>query len=140
VKKISKRLNILLDENQLFDENSLVNSVLEKFSIDDKNLSLEKQWCKILMSSDLPNLEKIIGAVMAIPIVNDFVERIFSVMKNLWTDERNRLSIAQVNQVKAQLCIKFNFSMICPEFYNHTSKDRKLIECAKSEKKYDFFK
>jgi hypothetical protein len=43
------------------------------------------------MSSDLTNLEKIIGAVMAIPIENDFVEHIFSVMKNLWTDERNRL-------------------------------------------------
>jgi hypothetical protein len=137
VMKISKRLNIPLEENQLFDETSLVNSILEKFSIDDKNLSLEKQWCKILMSSDLPNLEKIIGAVMAIPIGNDFVERIFSVMKNLWTDERNRLSVAQV---KAELCIKFNFSMTCPEFYNHISKDRKLIESAKSEKKYDFLK
>ncbi len=89
------------------------------------------------MSSNLSNLEKIIGAVMAIPIGNDFVERISSVMKNLWTDERNRLSIAQV---KVELCVKFNFSMTCPEFYNHTSKDRKLIECAKSEKKYDFFK
>ncbi len=43
-------------------------------------------------------------------------------------------------QVKVELCIKFNFSMTCREFYNHTSKDRKLIECAKSEKKYDFFK
>ena len=137
VMKISKRLNIPLEENQLFDEISLTNSILEKFSMDDKYLSLEKQWCKILMSSDLPNLEKIIGAVMAIPIGNDFVERIFSVMKNLWTDERNRLSIAQV---KAELCIKFNFSMTCPQFYNHISKDRKLIECAKSEKKYDFLK
>ncbi len=40
--KISKRLNIPLEENQLFDEISLVNGILEKFSIDDKNLSLEK--------------------------------------------------------------------------------------------------
>jgi hypothetical protein len=117
--KISKR--IPLEENQLFDEISLVNSISEKFSIDDKNLSLEKQWCKILMSSDLPNLEKIIGAVMAIPIGNDFVERIFSVMKNIWTYERNRHSIAKV---KAELCIKFNFLMTCSQFYNYTSKDR----------------
>ncbi len=41
---------------------------------------------------------------------------------------------------KTELCIKFNFSMTCPQFYNHISKDRKLIECAKSEKKYDFLK
>jgi hypothetical protein len=70
-------------------------------------------------------------------IGNDFVERIYSVMKNLCTHQRNRLSVAQV---KAQLCIKFNFSMTCPQFYNHISKNRKLIECAKSEKKYDFLK
>ncbi len=70
-------------------------------------------------------------------IGNDFAESIFSVMKNLCIDERNRLSVAQV---KAELCIKFNFSMTCTEFYNHISKDRKLIECAKSEKKYDFLK
>jgi hypothetical protein len=48
------------------------------------------------VSSNLPNLVKIIGAVMAIPIGNDFVERIFSVMKNLWTNEKDRLSIAQI--------------------------------------------
>jgi len=68
-------------------------------------------------------------------IGNDFVERIYSVMKNLCTYERNRLSVAQV---KAKLCIKFNFSMTCPQFYNHISKDRKLIECAKSEKNMIF--
>jgi hypothetical protein len=43
------------------------------------------------MYSYLTNLEKVIGAVMAIPIENDFVEHIFSVIKNLWTDERNSL-------------------------------------------------
>ncbi len=30
--------------------------------------------------------------------------------------------------------------MTCPEFYNNIPKDRKLIECAKSEKIYDFSK
>ncbi len=30
--------------------------------------------------------------------------------------------------------------MTCPQFCNRISKDRKLIECAKSEKKYDFLK
>ncbi len=72
---------------------------------------------------------------MDTPIGNDFVKRIFSVMKNRCTHETNRLSVAQV---KAQLCIKFNFSMTCPQFYNDISKDRKLIECAKSEKNMIF--
>jgi hypothetical protein len=32
----------------------------------------------------------------AIPIRNDFVERIFSIMRNLWSDERNRLIVKMV--------------------------------------------
>ena len=91
--------------------------------------------CKILSSCEAPNLEKIVSAVMAIPVGNDFVEHIFSVMKNLWTDERNRLI---VRQAKAELCIKFNYSLSCTDFYNYISKDRKIIETAKSDKKYSF--
>jgi hypothetical protein len=61
------------------------------------------------------------------------VERIFSVMYNLWSDERNRLS---VKMVKAEICTKTNYSMTCSEFKNFVANNTKFINAAKSTDKY----
>jgi len=42
-----------------------------------------------------------------------YVERVFSLMGNLWCDERNRLS---VEIVKSELCGKLNYNMNSQEF------------------------
>ena len=65
-----------------------------------------KKWCKLLEAIDLQNLTKIIEIAMAMPIGNDFIECVFSSMKKIWSNDRNRLSI---NIVKAQISIKVNF-------------------------------
>ena len=80
-------------------------------------------------------LKIIIETVLAIPVSNAFTERIFSIVNNLWTDERNKLSN---DLVKAELCIKLNYSMNCTEFVNHVKTDQKLLDCAKSDNKYTF--
>ncbi len=73
--------------------------------------------------------------VLEIPIENDFVERIFSIMHNLWSDERNPLS---VKMVKAEICTKINYSMTCSEFKNFVENNTKFINAAKSTDKYCF--
>lgn len=77
--------------------------------------------------------------VFAFPANNCFVERIFSVMGNIWTDERNRLL---VNMVKAELLVHFNFSMNCSEFSKYLNKDsetnKNLLEAAILSQKYKF--
>jgi hypothetical protein len=78
---------------------------------------------------------KIVETVLAIPIGNDFVERIFSIMHNLWSDERNRLS---VKMVKAEICTKVNYSMTCSEFKNVVANNTKFINAAESTDKYSF--
>ena len=65
------------------------------------------------------------------PVSNAFMERTFSVMGNVWTDERNRLA---VNTVKSELCVFFNISASCTEFkdaisYNKTFVKSSVIEC-----------
>ncbi len=71
----------------------------------------------------------------AIPIGNDFVERIFSIMHNLWSDKSNRLS---VKVVKAEICTKVNYSMTCSEFNNFVANNTKFINTAKSTDKHSF--
>ena len=56
-------------------------------------------------------------------------------MQNLWTDQRNRMNISLV---KAEICLRFNFSMTCLEFYDFIKSNNELLYAAKSQKKYKF--
>ena len=56
-------------------------------------------------------------------------------MKNIVSDERNSLDI---NMIKAEICIKLNYSMSCLEFVNYVKTNKKLLAVAKSNKKYNF--
>ncbi len=61
------------------------------------------------------------------------MERIFSIIKKIWKDERNR---SLVDSVKAQLSIKLNFNMNCNEFYAFIKNNKELLSLVKSDKKY----
>ena len=69
-----------------------------------------ENWSKLLKASEVPNLEMIVSSDFAIPIGNDFIERFFSVMNNLWTDKQNRLSI---NTVVMSLKYLFLIKKVC---------------------------
>ena len=51
------------------------------------------------------------------------------------SDERNSLDI---NMIKAEICIKLNYSMSCIEFANYVKTNKKLLAAAKSNNKYNF--
>ncbi|GFX91454.1 hypothetical protein TNCV_3545371 [Trichonephila clavipes] len=81
-------------------------------------------WCKFFQKEEAPNLLKIVQFVCSVPVSNAFVERIFSVMGNVWTDERNRLAVNTVKKIAAAkkcglraivVVRESNFSMIKEE-------------------------
>jgi hypothetical protein len=132
--EIIKLLNIRIDREKIFDEICTFNEILVKIpakeSIESKSIDV---WTKILRQKKLPNLSRVMESAFCIPIANDYVERIFSVIKNLWTDERNRMSI---DLVKSEICIRFNYDMTCSQFYDYIKDNTKLLNAAKSSKKY----
>ena len=81
--EITELFNLNLDMDNLFDEICNFNKVFDILSLEQKN------WNFILEKHKFFNLSQIITCVMSIPIGNDFVERVFSVMNNLWIPERN---------------------------------------------------
>jgi hypothetical protein len=135
INEICVALNISVDRDALFDECCMFNELFKIIQFEDKKLTIVELYCKILSKNDFKKLSKVIECVLAIPIENDFVERIFSVMQNLWTDERNRMSI---NLVKAEICTRFNFSLSCYEFHEYVKNNSELLSAAKSDKKYKF--
>ena len=54
-------------------------------------------------------------------------------MKDAWSDKRNRLS---VTMVKAELQVRLNFKIPCPEFKTSVEEQRSLIAAAKVNTKY----
>jgi hypothetical protein len=132
---ISEILNINIDRDMLFEEIHEFNNMLNKPEIKSTNMDTITKYCRILSINKLINLTKIVESVLAIPIGNDFVERVFSHMRKIWTDQRNQMGI---NLIKAEICIKNNFNIDCLEFRNYVKNNENLIRSVKSSKKYNF--
>ncbi|GFV42261.1 dimer_Tnp_hAT domain-containing protein [Trichonephila clavipes] len=73
---------------QIYDELAALQSVFPSLKLEGNSIEM---WCKFFQKEEAPNLLKIVQFVCSVPVSNAFVERIFSVMGNVWTDERNRL-------------------------------------------------
>jgi len=133
--KIPRGLQVVIDEEIIFDEINSFNVCLAQINASNEKEDTVQKFVRILSQTDSPNLVKVIETVMAIPISNDFVEKVFSHMTKIWTDERNRMS---VGLIKAEICIKNNFSIDCLDFKDFIQSNQKCIKAAKSDKKYSF--
>lgn len=56
---------------------------------------------------------KVIGKIFSTLINNDVIKRVFPLIENLWSDERNCLSM---KIMKSNLCVKLNYNMSCQGF------------------------
>ena len=73
--------------------------------------------------------------ILSVPVSNAFCERVFSIMNDLLSDNRNCLS---TDLVKAELLTKINFNMTCAEFYDFVRSDLELLKTASTQQKYKF--
>lgn len=123
----------------LYNEIIILNSTLSKIkeSEDIVLKNSEEIWCKIFQNADLPQLLQIVSKILSVPVSNAFPERIFSLMSNLWTDERNKM---RVDLVKAELCTKINFNMSCQKFadFLESREQIALLRSCQSNTKYRF--
>ena len=71
--------------------------------------------------------------VLSIPVSSTGIEPMFSAMGNLWSDERNRIT---VQSVRNELMIFFNLSYSCQEFRDIVSQNKHLIKAAQCDSKY----
>lgn len=133
-------LDNVIDIDELYEEYCQIKEVLniiitERSSNNETNFSYEK-WHKLLsQNNNLKSFLKIFQFIASIPISNASAERVFSLCNNTWSDNRNRLLI---ENVKAELQIKVNYTFTCEEFYQYVIHNKRLLKCARSQKKYDF--
>jgi len=132
---LAQEINVAVDEDALYDEVCALNVAKPQLHALDK--LLDEKWADLFSHSKCENLNKVIDKVLSIPVSNVFVERIFSLMGQCWTDERYRM---RSELVKAVLLVKINFSMSCAEFHDFVSlpAQKRLLKCSMQSVKYRF--
>jgi hypothetical protein len=71
---------------------------------------------------------------MSLPGTSAPVERVFSIMGNIWSAERGRLS---VSTVKHLLNVKINSELSCCEFYDVIKTNKPFLKKVMSCEKYN---
>jgi len=71
---------------------------------------------------------------LAIPGTNASVERIFSIINVLWTDEKNHFKVETRSIIIAKQHFK---SLTCSQFYEFLLKHSKLLNSIRSSEKYE---
>jgi hypothetical protein len=127
-------LNINLDKDMLFDEIILLNEFLEKKEFISSLDHIEK-WIQFINICKAPNIEIILEIVFSIYSSNAYIERVFSIMNNICSDDRSKLLTPNL---KAELCVKINYNFKCSQFYDYIKNNDKLLNACKSNSKYTF--
>ncbi|ESO02017.1 hypothetical protein HELRODRAFT_161238 [Helobdella robusta] len=104
---IRKSAEFLMPEisvkDSLFDETSLLISLLKDSKKSFHELPIDIKWAVLFQNELFLDLKKLVYTIFAIPISNAAVERIFSLCKKQWTDDRNSLKIDTVKSLLQDL-------------------------------------
>ncbi len=125
--------------DEFYEERVTANSLLESLTTVPQekekwqSKGTAEKWMQVLQSADLPNIQAVVSFVLSIPSSTGFVERIFSLMKNKWTDVWNKCS---TDLIKSELIVTLNYEMSCSEFHTLALKDKQPLAAARAQKKY----
>ncbi|CAM4751259.1 unnamed protein product [Rotaria magnacalcarata] len=96
-------------------------------------------WVMLFAVNETPtlNMKKLICFLYSIPASNAYVECVFSDMKHLLNDSRNRISF---ESIAAELQIRRNGSISCIDMHKYLLSQKELLEAISSNNKYTFKK
>lgn len=126
--------NISLDG--LFNEYCTIKPILNIVCSEEQNVY--SKWTKIFSSGTKENFKNIfllVSYVLSIPPSNAYVERVFSIMNQKWSKQRNRCN---VGLIKSELQISLNFEENCSDFIEKIKLDEDLLQAVISNQKYSF--
>lgn len=127
-------LDGLYDEFPLFQQ--FVSGNLAEWSA--SKTSTEDRWLELFKSLNIqrrpvPNFSTLAQYALAIPGTSTEVERLFSIIKNIWGADKGQMSH---KMLEAHLEIKFNSNQTCQEFFAECRSNKKLLAQVHSGEKY----
>lgn len=128
--EMSKSLHVDVNHDELYDEVQILNKHISLLTCEKE---IEKKWMKFFQNTHSPNLLNIVQPILSISVSNANVERVFSLMKQSWTDNRNKMDL---KLIKAELCTKINYDLSCAEFYEYALSNENLLKNVRNSSKY----
>ncbi|CAF3949635.1 unnamed protein product [Rotaria magnacalcarata] len=140
------QIQFFLSNEQQKDTNTSLPMTIRQNEMDEED---EEDQTKVIRSDQLwamlfavnatptPNMKKLICFLYSIPASNAYVECVFSDMKHLLNDSRNRMS---VESIAAELRIRRNGSISCIDMHKYLLSQKELLEAISSNNKYTFKK
>lgn len=132
-----------INDNELFDEVQNVSAFvsveqLSKWNNKDSPVPVDLRWVEIFTHFDhqnIPykNMETVVEFCLCLPGTNAAVERVFSLMNNMWTSDKTQLKI---ETLKAMLITKCNFKETCSEFYDKIITKPHILKKIHGSEKY----
>jgi hypothetical protein len=123
--------------DKLFVELGEINENLEELEeqITFKKLEIAEKWIVLLKNENLVVIKPLVSALLSIFPSNAFCESVFSIVDNVWSDEKSRLSIETLNVL---VSVKCNSDINCTDIYATFLGNSNLLKQAKTVEKYQF--
>jgi hypothetical protein len=94
---------------------------------------VDEKWAIIFKDPSFIHLRRLVTMLLSIFSSNAYGESVFSVIKNIKSDERNRMQIKLLNSLTS---IKLNSDFDCKQAYNIFISNSDLLNQVKSSEKY----
>lgn len=130
----------IADENELFNNYNDLKVYLQSHEqkyLREMDNSIEK-WIDIFKhfkncSVNMISLHKLVEYAFVLPGTSAEAERIFSIINNIWTDDRNNLGLETLNSL---ISIQYNSQLKCSDFFENIKSDSKLLKDVRGSEKY----
>jgi hypothetical protein len=76
-------------------------------------MEIEDKWAIVFKNKNLRLIRRLVSALLSIPASNAFYESVFSLVNNVWTEEKNRFLAETVNAI---VSVKLNADFFVPKF------------------------
>lgn len=139
------RFNIESNDTELFDQTTFLKRyvIAEKIqSWKENKTATDQRWVEIFQyfaKNHIPHqhILTIVSYILCLPGTSATVERIFSLIKDIWSDDKSQL---QIETLKCILYVRYNIKMTCLEFYNFLKNQPQMLQAIGSNAKYTFKK
>lgn len=109
---------------------------------EETQVTSEVKWVEMFKnfsenSISVTNLKHVIEFIFSLPGTSAPVERVFSIMNKVWSEDRSCMS---ESTVKALISCKMNINLTCSQFFDKIKSNSKMLKKVISTEKYEWAK